>query len=128
MSRRASRACDWFIGGNMAVSELSFLVVEDHVFQRNMVARMLKGLKAAEVHTAGDGREALDILKGLPNAVDVIISDLDMPGMDGMEFIRHIGAQRYASSLIIASSLDRGVVSAVETMSSAYGIDFLGAI
>jgi EAL domain-containing protein (putative c-di-GMP-specific phosphodiesterase class I)/CheY-like chemotaxis protein len=112
----------------MAVSELSFLVVEDHVFQRNMVARMLKGLKAAAVHTAGDGREALDILKGLPNAVDVIISDLDMPGMDGMEFIRHIGAQRYASSLIIASSLDRGVVSAVETMSSAYGIHFLGTI
>ncbi|MGZ5145111.1 MAG: EAL domain-containing response regulator [Burkholderiales bacterium] len=112
----------------MAVSELSFLVVEDHVFQRNMVVRMLKSLKAAAVHTAGDGREALDILKGLPNAVDVIISDLDMPGMDGMEFIRHIGAQRYASSLIIASSLDRGLVSAVETMSSAYGIHFLGTI
>jgi EAL domain-containing protein (putative c-di-GMP-specific phosphodiesterase class I)/CheY-like chemotaxis protein len=112
----------------MEVSALKFLVVEDHVFQRKMIVSMLKNLGASTVYTAADGREALQLLKTMPNAVDVIMTDLQMPGMDGIEFIRHVGADRYTSSLIIVSSVDRGVLAAVESMSAAYGINFMGTI
>ncbi|HYC48805.1 MAG TPA: EAL domain-containing response regulator [Burkholderiales bacterium] len=107
---------------------LSFLVVEDQEFQRNMLVKMLKHMGAQMIHTASDGREALEHLHKLDAPVDVIISDLDMPGMDGMEFIRHIGEDGLGTSLIVASGVERGVLTSVETMAAAYGINFLGTI
>ena len=107
---------------------LSFLVVEDHEFQRAMLVKMLKGLNAKKVYTAADGRAALELLRTLDTPPDVIISDLDMPAMDGMELMRHIGAARSGASLIVASALERNVLSSVETMATAYGINFLGTI
>jgi EAL domain-containing protein (putative c-di-GMP-specific phosphodiesterase class I)/AmiR/NasT family two-component response regulator len=112
----------------MPAEDLTFLVVEDHDFQRNVLVRMLGGMGAHAVHAAQDGRQALAVLKGLPSGVDVIISDLDMPTMDGMEFIRHIGLQHSGASLIIVSAVERGVLYAVESMANAYGINFLGTI
>ena len=48
--------------------------------------------------------------------------------MDGLEFIRHIGAGRSCPSVIIATTLERAVVACVEAMSAAYGVNVLGAI
>lgn len=113
---------------HMQPKALSFLVVEDQEFQRNMLVKMLKHLGAGAIHTASDGAEALEHLRTLDAPVDVIVSDLDMPGMDGMEFIRHIGEDGLGTSLIVASGVERGVLTSVETMASAYGISFLGTI
>lgn len=112
----------------MDMRQLSFLVVEDQEFQRNTLVKILNGLRAKEVYAAADGRAGLELLKSLNNAVDVVVSDLDMPTMDGMEFIRHLGTGWRGTSLIVASALERGLLSSVETMANAYGIQFLGAI
>ena len=112
----------------MQPRELTFLVVEDQPFQRNLLVNMLKGLHAKAVFSAEDGRMGLDIIEGAESPLDVVISDLDMPNMDGMEFIRHIGEVASGTSLIIASAMERDLLSAVETMATAYGISFLGTI
>jgi DNA-binding NtrC family response regulator len=51
-----------------------------------------------------------------------------MPNMDGMEFIRHVGETGTKASIILTSALDRNLISSVETMTQAYGINLLGAI
>jgi EAL domain-containing protein (putative c-di-GMP-specific phosphodiesterase class I)/DNA-binding NarL/FixJ family response regulator len=112
----------------MNIGELRFLVVEDHGFQRWIVANMLEGLGAQYVFSAGDGAAALELLAGREPPIDVVVTDLDMPGMDGMEFIRHIGQARYPISLIVASGLERGLIRTVETMAGAYGVNIIGAI
>lgn len=61
------------------------LVVDDSATMRDMVAFSLKAA-GFETLTAGDGQQALDVLHG--NSVDLIISDLNMPVMDGFTFIR----------------------------------------
>lgn len=110
------------------IADLRFLVVEDHGFQRWAVRQILEGLGAHFVFEAADGRAALELFWNLDPPIDIIISDLDMPGMDGMEFIRHVGAVGMPVSIILASALERALISSVETMTTAYGINLLGAI
>ena len=112
----------------MEISELRFLVAEDHEFQRRTLVRMLASLGALEVLEAADGRAALDVLLEAGRTVDIIVCDLDMPEMDGMEFIRHVGEAGTQVSVILSSALDRHLIASVETMTTAYGMNLLGAI
>jgi EAL domain-containing protein (putative c-di-GMP-specific phosphodiesterase class I) len=112
----------------MQIDQLCFLVAEDHDFQRRAIVRMLESLGAKSVHEAPDGRVALTIIQDPTRPVDIVICDLDMPGMDGMEFIRHLGESGVAVSIILASALERNLVASVETMTEAYGIRLLGVV
>jgi EAL domain-containing protein (putative c-di-GMP-specific phosphodiesterase class I)/CheY-like chemotaxis protein len=107
---------------------LSFLVAEDHDFQRRALVRALTAMGAEEVHEAADGYAALKIIHDPAQTVDIVISDLDMPGMDGMEFIRHLGDAGRRMSIILASALDPKLLASVATMTEAYGIDLLGVV
>jgi EAL domain-containing protein (putative c-di-GMP-specific phosphodiesterase class I) len=51
-----------------------------------------------------------------------------MPGMDGLELIRHMAKHDNPASVILASALDPSLVFSVETMSKAYGVDLLGTV
>ena len=116
------------VEGAEAVSDLRFLIVEDHGFQRWAVHQMLEELGARVVLEAVDGRAALEILQNSVEPIDIIVSDLDMPGMDGMELIRHVGEIGKPVSIILVSALERALIGSVETMTAAYGINLLGAI
>ena len=112
----------------MDFSELYVLVVEDHDFQRRLTLQMLKGLGVVEVEEAADGAQALAVLERMPGKPDVILSDLDMPGMDGIEFLRHVAERKLAGAVAISSSLDAAMLSTVETMARAYGLQVLGVV
>jgi len=112
----------------MGIEQLHLLVAEDHDFQRKALVRMLTGLGAQHVSEAPNGQAALDIFKNRLKPIDIIISDLEMPGMDGMEFMRHVGEANLPVSVIISSALDAALISSVETMTKAFGITLLGAI
>ncbi len=64
------------------------LIVDDSSTMRKIVTRSLRqaGWEDCEILEAGDGQEALDLLATTP--VDLILSDINMPNMDGMEFLR----------------------------------------
>lgn len=108
------------------IASLRFLIVEDHSFQRWALGNVLQELGARNVLAAADGQAALDLMR--QNEIDIAISDLEMPGMDGMEFIRHLGEAPRAVSLIVASGLDRPLIRSVEMMARAYGVRLLGSV
>jgi EAL domain-containing protein (putative c-di-GMP-specific phosphodiesterase class I)/ActR/RegA family two-component response regulator len=109
-----------------AAVKLVALVVEDDGFQRRTVARMLRELGATEVREARDGKEGLVSMQGAP--VDLVVCDLDMPEMDGMEFMRHLGITHSPASVIISSAKDRSLAESVERMAIAYGVHLLGLL
>lgn len=112
----------------MSIASLRFLVAEDHEFQRSVLVRMLESLGAKAVHEAADGYGALKVLQDPARPVDIVISDLEMPGMDGMEFVRHLGETGVRVSIILASALERKLLASIATMSEAYGINLLGVV
>jgi EAL domain-containing protein (putative c-di-GMP-specific phosphodiesterase class I)/FixJ family two-component response regulator len=108
-----------------AASKMVALVVEDDGFQRRTVARMLRSLGVSEVREARDGKEGLASMLG-PAYVDLVVCDLDMPEMDGMEFLRHLGRAHSPASVVISSAKDRSLAVSVEKMALAYGVRLLG--
>jgi two-component system chemotaxis response regulator CheY len=78
------------------MSEIRTLIVDDSSVMRKIVERSLRqaGLDPLVVHEAGSGTEGLDVLKS--KQVDLILSDINMPSMDGLEFLRQLRAQNLA--------------------------------
>ena len=78
------------------MSEIRTLIVDDSSVMRKIVERALRqaGLDLMVVHEAGSGTEGLDLLRA--KQVDLILSDINMPSMDGLEFLRQLRAQNLA--------------------------------
>jgi EAL domain-containing protein (putative c-di-GMP-specific phosphodiesterase class I)/DNA-binding NarL/FixJ family response regulator len=112
----------------MQIADMNFLVAEDDDFQRRWLAIMLANLGVKNIIEVADGFAALKILENRDTPIDISIIDLNMPGMDGIELIRHIAKDDHPGSIILASALDRSLLFSVETMSKAYGVDLLGTI
>ena len=81
------------------MSEIRVLIVDDSSVMRKIVERALRqaGLDPLVVLEAGSGVEGLDALRN--NAVQLILSDINMPSMDGLEFLRQLRAQKLADGV-----------------------------
>ncbi|BCK87559.1 regulator of RpoS [Sideroxyarcus emersonii] len=114
----------------MKISELNVLIVEDDDFQRQTLSNMLRSLGVTSIFPADNGRHALEIIRseGASNSIDVALCDLNMPEMDGMEFLRHLGHEGRNIAVIITSALDGKLLASVARMTKMYGIQLLGAI
>jgi two-component system, chemotaxis family, chemotaxis protein CheY len=66
------------------------LIVDDSSVMRKIVERSLRqgGIHLAHVFEAGNGAEALGLLSD--TRVDLILCDINMPVMDGLEFVKHL--------------------------------------
>jgi two-component system chemotaxis response regulator CheY len=75
------------------------LIIDDSSTMRKIVTRSLRqaGLDFDTILEAGDGQEALQILA--KESVDIILSDINMPNMDGIEFLRQKSANPAIKSI-----------------------------
>ena len=117
----------------MALSALRVMVVEDHGFQRRMALRLLAELGIENVREAGDGAGALETLRELVrdasrDSPEVVLVDLDMPGMDGVEFIEHVVREHLAPAVVLVSALDPALLNTVQAMTRAYGLRVFGCV
>ena len=106
------------------MSEIRTLIVDDSSVMRKIVERTLRqaGLEPMVVHEAASGTEALEILKSVE--VDLILSDINMPSMDGLEFLRQIGQQHLAPGvpvvMITTESSEEHVKQAIQAGARGY--------
>ncbi|UNM22699.1 EAL domain-containing response regulator [Pseudomonas sp. ArH3a] len=106
---------------------LRVLVLEDHLFQRSVAVSLLRQLGCHEVLEASNGAEALAILAAT-GPVDVALCDLQMEGMDGVEFIQRAGGSGQLGAIIIGSGLPCDVRRAVGQMGQSLGLRMLGEV
>jgi two-component system chemotaxis response regulator CheY len=89
------------------------LIVDDSGVMRKIVERSLRqaGLELAEVWEAGNGLEALAVLQ--TKTPDLILSDINMPTMDGLEFVRQLRGVESAKGVPVVMITTEGSESRV---------------
>jgi len=106
------------------MSEVRTLIVDDSSVMRKIVERSLRqaGLDPLVVFEAGSGTEGLDMLKN--QQVDLILSDINMPSMDRLEFLRQIRSQNLAPGvpvvMITTESSEEHVKQAILSGAQGY--------
>lgn len=106
-------------------TDLTVMVVEDSAVQRMHALDLLANMGLERRLEAENGRHALEVLS-VSDKPDILITDLEMPDMDGVELIRHIAEKHLASALIVVSSRETNLLSTVETMAQEHGLIVLG--
>ena len=107
------------------MKDLQFLIVEDHQFQRRMLEQALRLLGAEKIVAAGNGAEAMRVLRATP--VDVVITDLMMPDVDGIELIPLLREHARTASVVFFSSDEASLLTAA-AIAKAHGLKLLGAV
>jgi two-component system, chemotaxis family, chemotaxis protein CheY len=100
-------------GGAVNMKKLSILIVDDSSVMRKIVQRSLRlaGIEIESVIEADNGQDALGLLQ--QNAVDMIFSDINMPKMDGLEFVRQLQGMEKAKGIPVVMITTEGSQSRV---------------
>ena len=109
------------------INNLSFLILEDNLFQRMVAEQTVSSFNVGSLINAQHSEEALQILAGA-GSVDIVICDLDIPGIDGIRFIRCLAEQQLARAVIILSDMESALIRTVQDMARADGLQVLGHI
>lgn len=105
---------------------MKILVVDDETFILNLGVRILNKLGYTDVDTASNGNAALEKLNATETPFDLIICDLNMPEMDGIELMSHVRNTGFDGSMILISGEDNRILEAATTLARAHKIDVLG--
>jgi len=99
------------------VSELRVLLVDDSPLSRKHIIKILNNMRISKVTAARNGLEAARIYSEAEGDFDLIITDYNMPEMDGkelVEFIRHERHNTYTPILMVTSESDAARLSHVQ--------------
>lgn len=99
--------------------KLHVLVAEDNPSLRELVVEFLT-MFGHDVHTAGDGEEAMRHLREYAQKTDLIITDFQMPKMNGIELTRHVKKVVPGIKVIVMSGFsDHGILMEMVDVSGA---------
>ena len=107
---------------------IKILVLDDDPFTLKLLARMLANLGYSSVALCDSGRVALEQFDSQNNRPEMILLDLNMPEMDGIEFVHHLAERRYTGDLILFSGEDEQQLLAAEKLVQSYHITVLGSL
>ena len=102
------------------------LVLDDEAFMLKLITRILENLGFTQVTGCGSGRVALEWVDSPDSAPEIILCDLNMPEMDGIEFLRKLVDHGYTGSLILVSGESERILQVAEKLVRVHRIPLLG--
>ena len=106
----------------MNAADMKILFVDDFATMRRIVRNLLKEIGYGNADEAEDGQAALNMLRG--GRFDFVVTDLNMPNMNGFELLRHIRADEKLKSLpvllVTAEARREDIVTAAQAGASGY--------
>ena len=107
---------------------MKFLLIDDEPFVLKLLSQQLINLGYEQIVAMEHPQEALMLLEKDAGAFDIVFLDLQMPEMDGVEFVRHLMRIHYAGGLVLVSGEELRILHTVEKLSNAHKLRVLGAL
>lgn len=107
---------------------LNFLVIDDDPFMLLLIRKQLENLGANSIKTCSSANEALGLMREPNSNVDIIISDLNMPGMDGVELFRHLTQLQLNFGIILISAVESRILETVRNLAVRLRLNILGTL
>ncbi len=107
---------------------MKILIVDDDPFICRLLIRQLGTLGFKQVLACEQVRAAIEYLKLHPGNIDLILCDLQMPEMDGIEFIRHLALLDYEGALVLISGEDGRILQSAERLARAHHLRVSGSL
>jgi EAL domain-containing protein (putative c-di-GMP-specific phosphodiesterase class I)/CheY-like chemotaxis protein len=104
------------------------VVVDDDTFMSELLSTMLRSLGVRDVVCVSDGRAALRALAEDSSGMQILLCDLRMPGMDGIELIRHLAGHRACYGVGLLSGEDERILVSAKELALAHGVRVLGML
>jgi EAL domain-containing protein (putative c-di-GMP-specific phosphodiesterase class I)/FixJ family two-component response regulator len=104
------------------------LVVDDDEFQLQLIGEQLRVLGWGAVILASNGDEALVAFERHGASIAVIVSDLSMPGMDGLVLMRHLAMRGFGAAFILLSGMTEEILHSAAGLAQAHKLDLLGVL
>ncbi len=105
---------------------IRILALDDEPFMLKLLGCMLTNLGFTEVVACDNGHAALERVDRPDGSPNLILLDLNMPEMDGVEFVRRLAEHHYKGSLILVSGEDERMLETTVKLVRAYEIPVLG--
>lgn len=107
---------------------MKILLIDDEPFALKLLTHQFAQLGLWEITAHGNAADALSELEGEPGGTDLVVCDLQMPRMDGVEFVRHLARIGYAGNLVLVSGEDERILQTVEKLANAHHLKILGIL
>lgn len=108
------------------IKSIKILVLDDEQFMLKLLNRLLTNMGFNQVFTFDNGQAALEQVDDPDCSPDLILLDINMPEMDGVEFARRLVEYHYAGALILVSGEDERMQQSVEKLVQVHKILVLG--
>jgi EAL domain-containing protein (putative c-di-GMP-specific phosphodiesterase class I)/ActR/RegA family two-component response regulator len=110
----------------MEAADLKILLVDDDTFILKLLTKMLVNQGFKSISACDNGPDALKKIDHPQMRPDLILLDLNMPDMDGIEFVRYLVERQYQGSLVLVSGEDERMLKTAEKLVHAHQITMLG--
>jgi len=112
----------------MNTEDINTIVVDDSKSIRVVLDAILGQLGVKNIVHCGTGIEALEMINARPDHYNLLFIDLNMPEMDGMELIRHLGSQDFKGSIVIISGMEIRVINLASEVARQNKVHLIGNI
>lgn len=109
----------------MTIKQPRLLLVDDEPVLADFIANAARECGFEPILTANDEQFRDQFLGERP---DMVVLDLGMPGMDGVELLRFLTTEEYRSPVLIISGFDRRVLESAYRLGEALGLTMVGPL
>lgn len=99
------------------------VAIDDNAFELRIVRGLAQASGFADIETCTSAADGLAALDRLADRKIVLLCDLNMPDMDGVELIKTLGARKFPGALAIVSGAADSVRASAAHLAKAYGLD-----
>ncbi|MEI5639806.1 MULTISPECIES: EAL domain-containing response regulator [unclassified Pseudoalteromonas] len=112
----------------MSLAKYRTMVVDDSPAILVVMQAIMTELGIDHVTTCSSAVSAAEKIRQTPHQFDVIFTDLNMPEMDGMEFIRQLGELKFSGAIIIISEMDEKIIDLATNLARQSNAHLIGNI